>query len=437
MSHAFSGKGGGILGDLLGIGASLLVPGLGAAIMPELGVGEIGADAIAGAGLGAATAGITGGNILEGAAIGGIGGGFEGAGGIGGIAKDVGLDGVGNAISSGFSDVGDALGLTGGGTTDSLGVTGGVAPPVAPSGGTTAPISGVDSLSDNSVQALNSSTSGGDSTVAALGGLSSSGGINNLTNPGQGISGANIGGFQNAPDVSAPSVPSGGTSGLDVSSAFESGGGATYNSALNSGASSNASSASIFSAGPKLEGGGGIQSSTGVAPMSESFFSDLTSGDIGGAIKQIPLKDLGGVAGLAYQAISGSPPLPKAEKALLGQLSTAEGTALNEYNSGVLTAPQQAELDQMHQNLNNATYQRFASAGITNPQGDSRFTQEIQQNSQQVEAAKQKYLDQAMQTAQGVGSDIQKIGADQMTLDTQYSKEINDASKALFDLLGN
>jgi len=62
----------GALGSLaLGIGGSLLVPGLGAALGGGL-LGSAGAGAI----IGGATSGLTGGNILQGAALGGIGGGI-------------------------------------------------------------------------------------------------------------------------------------------------------------------------------------------------------------------------------------------------------------------------------------------------------------------------------------------------------------------------
>jgi hypothetical protein len=429
--NLFKGKGGGILGDILSIGAGLLIPGLGAFLAPELGIGAIGADAIAGAGLEGTASAIEGKNPLVGAAEGAIGGGVEGAGGIGAVAKDVGLDGIGQSVSSGLSDVGSALGLTSdaGATADSLGVPGGVASgvPATPTSaigatGSTAPSSGIDSLNSDSVdQALNNTS-----------GLGQAAGALTQGSAGGDISGANLGGFTNAPDVTPPPVSaSGGTTGLNASDTLESGGGANWDSTLNSTPSSSASSASAFGSGPSLDAGGGIQASTGVKPVSDSLL-----GDLGDALSNIPVKSLAPAASLAYQAISGPPKLPASERALLGQYEGAEGAALNEYNTGVLTAPQQAELDMARQNAQNQLYQQFASQGITNPHGDTRFQQGMQQIEAQMEAQKQGYMDQASKSAGEFGTGIQNIAKDQLQQDQNYATEIDAASKALFELLG-
>lgn len=428
------------LGTILDIGAGLLIPGLGAALAPELGAAfgvtdaaelAIGSDALAGAGLEGTAAAAQGKNFLTGALEGAVGGGIEGAGGLGAVAKDVGLDGVVDSVGSGLSDVGNALGLTSdAGATDSMGVPGGVAAgapgtPTAAVGatGSTAPSSGIDSLNSDSVDSALNNTSG----INSIGDAFTSKGA------GTGISGADIGGFQNAPELgaTAPLTASGGTTGLNASDTLEQGGGFTWDSALNSTPSSSASSASVLSSGPSLDAGGGLQASTGVKPVSDSLLSDL-----GGALSKIPVKSLAPAASLAYQALSGPPKLPAAERALLGQYQGAEGAALNEYSTGVLTPSQQASLDQQHQDLNNATYQQFASMGITNPQGDSRFVAAMQQNAAKIEAQKQQYMDSAGKDATNFGAGIQSLGQEQLNLDKQYSDEIGEASKALFELLG-
>jgi hypothetical protein len=72
----FIDQGSGLLGTLgslaLGVGGSLLLPGLGTALGGGL-LGSAGAGAI----VGGATSGLTGGNILKGAALGGLGGGLS------------------------------------------------------------------------------------------------------------------------------------------------------------------------------------------------------------------------------------------------------------------------------------------------------------------------------------------------------------------------
>lgn len=178
--------------------------------------------------------------------------------------------------------------------------------------------------------------------------------------------------------------------------------------------------------------------------MSGGFFSDLFSGnfsgagdDLSNAFQNVPAKALGPVAGMAYQAVAGQPKLPSGERALQGELQGEESTALNEYNTGVLTAPQQAQLDQSRQNMQNQLYQQFASSGITNPQADSRFQQGLQQIETQIEAQKQGFMSQAQQTGNAAATELNEIGKQQMELDKDYAGEIGDLSKSLFDILGS
>lgn len=439
--------GGGFLAPILEIAAAVALPGLGELIAPALGgltglaAGEgllTASDALAGAALGAGTSAITGGNVAEGAGLGAVGGAVEGSGALKSVGDAVGsaASDVGNAIGDVGSSIGNSLGLTGDAgsagasaattaTTDSLG---GI--PTTPTSsvgatGSAAAASGIDNLADTDIgQALNNSGSG--SAISGTGSIAGGG------------------------SVSAPSSTISPTSSLlatgGASSDLESGGGYSWDSAINSSLpSSNASSANLISSGSSLQAGGGLQASTGVAPVADNnFFSDITSGNFGAAgsdalhaISNIPVKALGGIAGTAYQALAGQPQLPKAQKQLEEGLANTEQQQLAQFNAGQVSPSQQAALDKQLQDANNATYQQFAAMGITNPQSDTRFIQALQNNQAQIEAQKNQMLQQTFSNVKDTGSQIAALGETQQKEDAAYDTQINEASKALFEILGS
>lgn len=331
------------------------------------------------------------------------------------------LNQAGDAFSSFGNDVGDALGLTSntGSTAGNISSSdiGGfqnapdIAPASAVSVGGSSPSTGIDSLNSDSIDKVLNNTSGATPT-SGTGSLSSGNGLN----------------FGNS--IASTGAEVGKSYGVDTS--LEAGGGFNYDSSLNSSiASPNASSASLFSSAPTLEAGGGIQASTGVAPVANQSLL----GQAGDLLKQA--KPLAPAASLAYQALSGPPKLPAAEQALLNSDTALQQQGQQEYTSGVLSGPQQAQLDTARQNAQNQLYQQFASMGISNPQQDTRFQQGMQQIEQQMEAQKQGFLDSSLNAAKGAGEQINQIAQLQMKNDESFSNEIEGASKALFDLLGS
>lgn len=422
-------------------------------------------DVAAGALIGGGVSGLEGGNIFTGALEGAAGGAF------GDVIEGSGvLSGIGDALGNAADSVGNFFGIGGDAAGDSLGVSGGVADAAttgAPSsaiggagstatGAVTSP-SNISGLTDTNISsALNNSSdlgtsgaslagsSGGDAASSLTGGSGTSfsspagSGVGSGANAAiggsnfSGISGADIGGFQNAPNVGGISGSAASKGIESAGGEFEGGGGFGWDKASNALQSSSASSADIFSSGPSLEAGGGILSSTGVKPVDNSLLSQ--AGDFLG---KIPAKAAAPAASLAYQALSGPPKLPAAERALLSEDQTLAQNQMNEYNTGVLQPGQQAQLDTSKQNAINQLYQQFASMGVTNPQGDTRFQQGLQQIDQQIQNQKQGFLDSSLKAADGTGSQIESIAKDQMAQDTAYSDQVSAASQALFSLLGS
>lgn len=412
------------------------------------------ADVATGALIGGGISGIEGGNILTGALEGGVGGAFgdiiEGSGVLSGVGDALGnaadsvenFFGFGGQAADGLSDAaGDAItssSAAGGTPTSAIGASGSTA-----TGAVTSP-SNISGLTDTNISSALNNTSdasgalsgGSGSSFGSISGTSGTGAASTASNF-SGVSGSDLGGFSNAPNVGgiSGSVPSGVSKGIESAAGdgFEAGGGFNYDSALNSSIpSSNASSASLFSSGPSLEAGGGITASTGVKPVSDSLLSQ--AGDFLG---KVPAKALAPAASLAYQALSGPPKLPSAEQALLKQDQTLAQNQLNEYNTGVLQPGQQAQLDTSKQNAINQLYQQFASMGVTNPQSDTRFQQGLAQIEAQIQSQKQGFLDSSLTAANGAGGQIENIAKDQMAQDKSYSDEVSAASEALFSLLGS
>lgn len=374
--HLFSGKGGGLLKGLLGIGATLLVPGLGSLLGGALGIGSTTvADALAGGLIGGAEGALTGGNPLTSALTGAIGGGIQGSGILDTIGSEVkgalgiGGDTASSALQPGqtsqFSDISkDAFGSLEN------------APPISAS--ITAPTTsslGADSLGDQSI----------DSQLSSGGGIGSSGSLEAG------------GGFNYSPGVSS-SIPS-------------------------------ASSGS-------LEAGGALQASTGVKPVADNFLDSLSTKDA--------LKYGAPVADLAYQAIKGPAKLSGAAQALQSGAGALQSTGigqLNNFKAGALNPAQEAQLSQMKQQAVNALYQQFASQGISNPQGDSRFISALQNVDQQVEAQRAQMLDQEFQQGQSAttaaGQELDAVAAQQLRQEEDYNSQIEEATKALFSLFAS
>lgn len=403
--HLFSGKGGGFLKGLLGIGASLLVPGLGEVLGGALGIGSAtAADALAGGLLGGGLSAVEGGNPLMGALTGGIGGAVQGS----GI-----LDNIGSSVKSALGIGGDTAtsalqpGQTSQFSDISQNAFGGLenAPPVSASI-TASPTSslGADSLGDQSIEDA----------------LSSSGGSS---------------GSYSYSDVGKSfAMPSAKEAG-----ALEAGGGFNFSSGLSSTPSSSASSGSFLSKNlglSDLEAGGGIQASTGVAPVSSNFLDSLSTKDV--------LKYGAPVADLAYQAIQGPAKLPAASQALQAGAGALEATGQGQLKAaglGALTPGQEAQLAQIKNAQVNALYQQFASQGVTNPQGDSRFIAALQNVDQQIEAQRSQMLGQEFQQGESAitagGQELDAIAQQELRQQEDYNSQIEEATKALFGLFAS
>lgn len=420
--NLFSGKGGGFLEGILGLGAGLLIPGVGALIGPELGIGATAADAVAGAGIEGSLSALEGKNPLLGAVEGAVGGGIEGS----GILKDIGGD-IQNALgfggdsasgalqpgaSSNFSDLGSQN--LGGFENTVPSTSVGVATPIAPES--------VDSITQQNIQ-------------------------NALTNPAPGISQLSdagsdgIGGFENAPDIgkSAESLSSGDIS-SGASGGYEAGGGFSPSTSISSPITpsygNSGSGLAQFTGTNDYTGGGGIQASTGVSPVdnSSSFLKSLSNPSFG---------QVAGIGNLAYQALQGPAKLPAADAALQSQANELQGTGqnlLNEFNAGAINPAQQAQLDQLRQQGLNQIYQQFASQGVTNPKGDSRFLAAVQQLDQSIEAQKAQMLGAEFQqgtAAEGQASgELENIAQQQLKQQEDYNNQIEEATKSLFNLFG-
>lgn len=147
------------------------------------------------------------------------------------------------------------------------------------------------------------------------------------------------------------------------------------------------------------------------------------------------------VAEAAFAASEGPAQLPPAAQQLnqaTGPLLQTEQQQLNAFNTGTLTAPQQAEIDQYKNNAHNQLIQQLASLGVTNPRGDSRYISGLQQIEQQAQILKSQALNQAFSAGTQAGNiasgNLENIAQMQNQADADYSKKLQEATQSLFSL---
>ena len=201
-------SGGGILGAILPIALSFIVPGLGTMIGSALGAGTgIGASILGGAVIGGASSALTGGNVLKGALLGGLGSGLGGT--IGGAASDtfkLGLGETGKAVLGGSLVGAGSSALTGGNVLKGalVGGAGGALGQFAGQnfGGSGAFEKGVSSAGQSFGNAL---TAGYDPKQAALMGLASGAisGVQTAVKPSDAV----VGGLKAGPSTEGFKMP--------------------------------------------------------------------------------------------------------------------------------------------------------------------------------------------------------------------------------------
>jgi hypothetical protein len=144
---------------------------------------------------------------------------------------------------------------------------------------------------------------------------------------------------------------------------------------------------------------------------------------------------------LGYEAIKGPPPLPAATQpltasgAVTAPLLATETADANAYNTGTLTAPQQASIDEWVQGQQNQLLQQIANSGVQNPTQDSRFVSGMAQIQQQALAQKQAILQQditnAFSAAGAAGQNLGTVANSQVQNDTAYQQALAAAMAAL------
>lgn len=393
------------MGITTAIGAGLSALGIGAetaaAAAPV--IFDVGAGALGGGAIGGITSAATGGNIGQGILHGAEGGALTGGG--------IGLAGATGLNAAIGATAGDAIGGAAGGALGGL-VTGGD------------PLLG-----------------------AAEGGIA--GGITGYNSSGAPVNGSGntVGAPSSTTNVSSPSgsiVGAGQAGELGANSVNANLGGASAST------STPTSMGSLFS-----EAGGGAPALTGYTPSADSVLNSTSADAIGstgsGGIRDfLPSKgDVGKaaltgalpLAGVAYQAVKGPPPLPSATQplgangAVTAPLIATETAQANAFNSGNLTAPQQASLDEWVQNQQNAILQQLASEGVTNPSQDSRYIGAMANLEKQALAQKQQMLQQdinnAFTAAGAAGSNLGSVANAQVANDTAYQNALAEAMAAL------
>lgn len=187
----------------------------------------------------------------------------------------------------------------------------------------------------------------------------------------------------------------------------------------------------------------------GTSPGTSSVATP-TAASTGGLSDWLPAKADVGKAALsgaiplgtaAYEAIKGPGALPTAAQplaangAVTGPLISTETSQANAFNTGTLTAPQQATIDQGVQQQENELLQQLASSGVTNPQGDSRYIAGMQQIQQWATTQKNAILQQditnAFSAAGAAGTNLGTVANAQVQNDTAYQQALAAAMQAI------
>jgi hypothetical protein len=267
---------------------------------------------------------------------------------------------------------------------------------------------------------------------------------------GQSFSGTSVPG-----EISTPSVPT----------AASTGGGFTSASSLTSGSSpsvdallgaSTSSPTSLGSLTPQLGGASASDIDSLSAPFSAGVTSAASSIPSGAASATAPtsggfmssLESAAGKAALplgaaAYSAMKGPEPLPSAAHPLelngtiTAPLAATEKTGLDAYNSGTLTAPQQATVLKYVQEQQNQLIQQLVNSGVTDFRNDSRYLagmEKIQQDSIAMQGQMlQQTFNNAFSAAGAAGQNLSSVANEQVALD----KDFQDAMASAFAGIGS
>lgn len=179
---------------------------------------------------------------------------------------------------------------------------------------------------------------------------------------------------------------------------------------------------------------------SGITPASTSAASGAAGASGSSLSKLAPLVPLGN---LAYQAISGPGKLPSSAASLAAggaatkPLLDTETAQLGEANSGQLTAPQQANIQQYVSQAQNQLIQQLANSGVTNFKNDSRYLEGMKQIQAQALAQQQQYIQNAVSNGVAAGGaasgNIAGVANEQISQD----KEFQDALAAAFGSFGS
>lgn len=148
----------------------------------------------------------------------------------------------------------------------------------------------------------------------------------------------------------------------------------------------------------------------------------------------------------AYNAIKGSAPLPSEDQplelsgAVTGPLATTEANSLNAYNSGTLTAPQQAQVLQYVQGQQNALIQQLASEGVTDFKNDSRYIQGMSTIQQNATAMQEQFLQASLtaglSAAGGAAQNLSQVAQQQLSDDASFQTSLQNAFGAIGGIIG-
>lgn len=353
------------------------------------------ASGVVGGGFGSDITGIpeSAGGALEGNILSGIGDAAKGA--LGATTDFLGLTDSGAAAASDAINGTAGTGISGAATVPSpAGVSTASAAPTAPVGASDLP-----ALSESQIGSAGASSLEGTSTPAATN-------LGTLSTPATATS-------------SASNLLPWKTGGLDAGEQ------ALLGNANLSAATTNASAP-------------GITAGTSAAKAASGLIPGLSNKDLLSA--GLP------VANLAYQAIRGTPPLTSQAQpltntgAVTGPLINTETQGVNSYNAGVLTAPQQAQVDQFVQSQTNQLIQQLANEGVTDFRNDSRYIAGTANIQQQAVAMKEQLLQQTFQNAlSAAGSasgNLATVANQQVQNDQSFQNALTAATSAIGQVLG-
>lgn len=163
--------------------------------------------------------------------------------------------------------------------------------------------------------------------------------------------------------------------------------------------------------GAPATGGGGIMQSLGLGNIS-------------------PLKAAIGLAPLGLTLARGEPGLP-------GQVgpAVANATALAQ-QGGNLNAAQNATIQNMRQDLVNASRQALFNQGVQNPEADTRWPQMLTQIDNQLVAATQQMIQQNIQNSLAGDQQLLQIAQLQMQSDQAFTNNLVRATAAMGTAFG-